>query len=411
MRRGVTLRNISRFSTSARSQQEFLHGVPVHPELGPDFRADNFSAGPSAVPMEVLREAQSEFTNFRGTGIGMMEMSHRDAGGPVQNAIEACTNDMRELLQVPDTHHVLFLQGGAVGQFSFLPMNFLNKSGKADFLDTGFWSARAALEAAKYGDAHKVLEPLTDMQVKGETKTVPEVSQWDIREGTSYVHLCANETISGVEFLEDPTMPEGVELVGDFTSTLLSRPVDISKYGCIIASHGKNLGPAGICTVIVKDSWLRSVDPHPFTPAVFDYRQQADSQPLPSLVNTPPTFTIYMAGKVFRHYLEKGGTQYLQNRAETISGMIYDVIDNSNGFYTNEVDPKYRSRMTIPLRIREGDRELEKKFEAEGAKQGLLQLCGHPWFGGLRVTLYNGIPKEGAYRLETFMKWFAEKYA
>lgn len=358
-----------------------------------------------------MREAQAEFSNFGGTGIGMMEMSHRDADGPVQTAIRDTTQAMRDLLQVPDTHQILFLQGGAVGQFSFLPMNFLAQNKKADFLETGFWSTRAATEAKKYGDVHTVLEPLSDMQVAGETKTVPNVSEWDIRPDANYVHVCANETISGVEFLEDPTMPEGVELVGDFTSTLLSRPIDVSKYGCIIASHGKNLGPAGTCTVIVKDEWLRRTEAHPFTPAVFDYRAQADSLPIPSLVNTPPTYTIYMAGKTFQHYLNQGGVEALQKRAMETSGMIYDIIDNSSGFYTNEVDPTYRSRMTIPLRIRDGDRELEKLFEAEGAERGLLQLCGHPWFGGLRVTLYNGVPQAAVGRLSTFMKDFAAKYA
>lgn len=373
-------------------------------------RVFNLSAGPAAMPTDVMEQAAAEFCNFRGTGMGFLEQSHRDAGGPVQTAIEDAHNDIRTLLKVPDDYHVMFMQSGAVGQFSLMPMNLLGNHKKIDFGKSGFWSVRASTEAAKYAEINTCYDLGPDHNQEG-IKAIPPTSEWDISPDAGYVHICANETISGVEYLQEP---EGLDvpIVSDFTSTLLSRPVDVSKYGAIFASFGKNLGPAGACLVIVKDSLLKEREAHPLTPSVLDYRLQAHSEPIPSLVNTPPTFILYMGGLVFKRTLALGGVEAMAERAKKNSGAVYDLIDSSDGFYRNNVDPAWRSRTTVPMRIKDGDRDLETLFEKEAAEfdPPLFQLCGHPWFGGLRVTLYNGVPDEAVEATLAFMEHFAKKY-
>eukprot|EP00172_Hildenbrandia_rubra_P002760 Plantae.Rhodophyta-Hildenbrandia_rubra.ctg3868.p1 GENE.Plantae.Rhodophyta-Hildenbrandia_rubra.ctg3868~~Plantae.Rhodophyta-Hildenbrandia_rubra.ctg3868.p1 ORF type:complete len:403 (+),score=57.00 Plantae.Rhodophyta-Hildenbrandia_rubra.ctg3868:494-1702(+) len=377
-------------------------------ESGGSYRASgNFSAGPSCLASTVMYKAASEFTSYNGTGMGIMEMSHRDTGGPVQNAIADATNMLRELLDVPRNYHILFMQGGAHGQFAAVPLNLCGPKKKACFVSTGFWSERAAQEAEKYCEvvyAHKgCLEDYS---------RIPPVSEWKIDNEAAYVHICANETIHGLEYHEDPVLPESSPvLVGDFTSTLLSRPVDISKYGVIYASAGKNLGPAGVTTVIVRDDLIGAFEA-PQCPSVLSYSKMAASKPIPSIYNTPPTFLIYMMSLVLRDNLAMGGLKVLKERAVRRTDKLYDLMENSNGFYELKCkDIKHRSVMNIPFRIRDGDFDLEQKFADIANSKGLFQLKCHPKFPGLRVTLYNGIPDEGVNRLVDHMMEFMTIYA
>ena len=369
-------------------------------------RAFNFSAGPACLPSTVMRRAQNEFCDWDGTGMSIMEMSHRDPGGPVQNALARAAFDLRTLLAVPANYQVLFFQGGAHAQFAAVPLNLLGSRSAADYVHSGFWSQRAIDEASKYCDV-SVAADCADTAFS----RLPRVDEWKVRDDAAYVHVCANETIHGLEFNEDPdydvdNMPP---LVCDMTSTLLSRPVDVSKYGVIYASGGKNLGPAGAVVVIVRDDLLQ-IGARKETPSVLDYSKMASSTPIPSIYNTPPTFITYMMGLVFEDLLQKGGVETAQARAKWASGLLYDIIDSSGGFYANHVEPAHRSRMNVPFRIRSGDEQLESKFTQEAAADGLLQVFGHPLFGGQRITLYNGVPDEAVDAVARFMVAFQKRH-
>lgn len=335
-------------------------------------------------------------------------MSHRDAGGPVQNCMSSAADRLRSLLDVPSNYHILFMQGGAHGQFAALPMNLLGHKTQADYVSTGYWSQRAIGEASKYCNVRLAY----DGKDEGFT-TIPPVETWDISPESAYVHICANETIHGLEFLEDPKLPEGSPpLVGDFTSTLMSRAIDISKYGCIYASGGKNLGPAGVTVVIIREDLLGMESS--ICPSVLSYSKMASSKPIPSIYNTPPTFLIYMVDLVLLDNMNSGGIRFLEKRAIQRSGQIYSIVDESNGFYKAKCqDHVYRSRMNVPFRIGagEGDKEMEALFCTEADKRGLLQLFCHPLFPGCRVTLYNGIPDSAVDALVDFMIEFANTYA
>lgn len=300
------------------------------------------------------------------------------------------------------------MQGGAHGQFAAVPMNLLGDKTQADYVNTGFWSQRAATEAEKYCKVRKAYDGAKDGY-----SYIPPVDEWEISPESAYVHICANETIHGLEFLEDPTLPEDAPpLVGDFTSTLLSRRIDIKKYGCIYASGGKNLGPAGVTVIIIREDLvgLESLT----CPSVLSYAKMASSKPIMSIYNTPPTFLIYMIDLVLLDNMNSGGIEVLEERAKQRSGQIYSIVDESNGFYKAKCRSVcHRSRMNVPFRIcrgLQGDIDLEELFCFEAEKRGLLQLFCHPLFPGCRVTLYNGIPDSAVDALCDFMVDFANAH-
>ncbi|KAI0561667.1 Phosphoserine transaminase [Gracilaria domingensis] len=395
------------------------NSVPQQP-IGRDRAIGNFSAGPACLSDWVMRTAGAEFCNKDNTGMGILEnrsharillslrtaqMSHRDAGGPVQNAISSATDKLRIMLDVPTNYHILFLQGGAHGQFAAIALNLLGDKTQADYVSTGYWSQRAISEASKYCTVRLAYDGAKDG-----FQSIPPVSEWDISPDSAYVHICANETIHGLEFLEDPELPEGSPvLVGDFTSTLMSRRINISKYGCIYASGGKNLGPAGVVAVIVRDDLLNRA--LPTCPSVLSYSVMASSKPIPSIYNTPPTFLIYMVDLVLKDNMNNGGIEALERRAIERARRIYDVVEDSNGFYTLKCqDAMHRSRMNVPFRIGKGSVDMEELFCVEGAQRGLLQLFCHPLFPGCRITLYNGIPDSAVDALVEHMVDFQTKY-
>lgn len=368
-------------------------------------RTHNFSAGPSCIFEEVLNKAQDEFQDYQGLGMNFMECSHRDVDGPVQTVLKKLVANMRELLKVPDNYHVLFFQGGAHAQFSAVPMNLIGgvDKPKADFVDTGIWSKKAMAEHSKWCECNVVYNAEDDNET-----TIRPVSEWNLSEDAEYVHCTTNETMTGLEFLVDPDVGDKI-LCADMTSTLLSRPVDISKYGVIYASSGKNLGPAGAACVIVRDDLLDKALPG--CPGIISYKNQAKSVPIPNIYNTPPTYILYLINLTLEHMKSEFGTlENIEKRCIKRAGMVYDLIDNSDGFYVNNVDPTYRSRMNCVFRIKEGDRKLEDLFTKESAAQGLEQLFGHPLMGGNRITLYNAIHDESVDKVVKFMKDFMEKY-
>merc|ERR1719320_1349616 len=354
-----------------------------------------------------MLQAEKEFSNYKGLGMGIMEMSHRDAGGPVQQYMERTRNLLIDLLKIPENFRVLLFQGGAHGQFAAVPMNLLEQRKRASYVITGYWSQRAADEGKKYADVH--IAATSEGQ---KFRSLPE-EPWNIAEDSAYVHFCANETIHGCEYLTEPAgVPADVPLVGDFTSTLLSREIDWSKYGAIYASGGKNLGPAGVCATIVREDLL---DRQIFygCPSVLDWAKMNASVPIPNIYNTPPTFLVYMTALNLEFIKENGGVEGLQQRAKARAHRLYDIIDGSNEFYWNGNTKSQRSLMNVCMRIggEKGNPELEKLFTKESTEAGMLQLCGHPLFGGLRVTLYNGIPDEAVDKCAEFMLNFMQKHS
>jgi len=353
----------------------------------PHGRVFNFSAGPGSLPTNVLEKVQSELLNYRGTGMSVMEMSHRDVDGPIQTIVAEAEHLVRELLDVPDNYHVLFMQGGAHGQFAALPLNLAYENPKVDYIDMGVWSAKAMLEAKRMVDVNV---PYTG------TTTIETPKVWQYRQDAAYIHLCLNETLSGLEVFEDFDL--GVDappIATDATSTLFSRPIDVSKYGVIYASAGKNMGPAGVCLIIVRQDLLER-QPHPCLPSIIDYRVQANTKPIPSIYQTPPCFALYVVKEVLQDLKTKGGVKAMALQAKARAQRIYELLDLSDGFYQNEVDERYRSRMNICFKICGGRspeaKALEDKFVAGSEAAGMTQLFMHPQYGGLRISLYNALP-------------------
>ena len=370
--------------------------------------AKNYNAGPAHVPTETMLQLCLDMLDYGDTGLGIQEMSHRDPGGAVQQCMVATCDMIRTLLKVPDNYEILIMQGGAHQQFSAVPMNLLRGGDKADYVDGGFWSRRCCDEAKKFCDAQLV--PACIKNDKGEFDYIPP-SEWKLRPDASYVHICANETISGLEFLEDPDLPmqDTRPLVGDFTSTLLSRPIDVAKYGCIYASGGKNLGPAGVGIVIVRKDLLNQA--HPMCPSMMSYTVFANTSPIPNLYNTPPLQTIRGIQLTIRDTAVKnGGLAWAEARAKRISGMLYKIVEDSNGFYTRVAAEGYASRMTIPFLIRGGDKELEALFVKKAEEQKMYQTFGHISVGGLRACFYNSLPDSAVESFFAFMEEFRSKY-
>jgi phosphoserine aminotransferase len=358
-------------------------------------RVFNFSAGPAALPLEVLQQAQAELVNWHNSGMSVTEMSHR---GKEYMSIQAeAEADLRELLGIPAGYKVLFLQGGASLQFAMVPMNLLRGKASADYLNTGEWSKKAIKEAKKYG-AVNVIASAEDRNFT----YVPAESQWKLDPNAAYVHITQNETIGGVEISGAPNTGS-VPLVSDMSSTILSRPVDVSKYALIYAGAQKNIGPAGLTIVIVREDLLGQTVAG--TPAMLDYKIQADND---SMYNTPPTYAVYIAGLVFKLLKAKGGLAAMEKVNRAKAKILYDVLDAS-GFFSSPVAREYRSLMNIPFTLK--NPELDEEFLKGAKARGMIQLKGHRSVGGMRASIYNAIPVEGVQALADYMKEFEKTRA
>lgn len=356
-------------------------------------RVYNFSAGPAMLPEPVLQQAAEEMLDWQNTGMNVMEMSHRSH--EFINIAAEAEADLRELMHIPLNYRVLFLQGGASGQFSAIPMNLAQKSDSADYVLTGSWSQKAAKEAGKYLRVN--IAAAADPY-----QSVPEFTDWQLTKNAKYVHITPNETIHGVKYSEYPDTGQ-VPLVADFSSMILSEPMDVSQFAVIYAGAQKNIGPAGITVIIVRDDLLD--DQRPDTPMVWDWAGKAEAD---SMLNTPPTYSWYLAGLVFKWLKNQGGVEgiYEQNKAK--AKKLYSFIDKSN-FYANPVEPQYRSMMNIPFTFAKP--ELEKQFIKDAGRAGLKNLEGHRSVGGMRASLYNAMPMSGVEALIKFMEKFESNYA
>jgi phosphoserine aminotransferase len=357
-------------------------------------RVYNFSAGPAVLPEEVLARAREEMLDWQGSGMSVMEMSHR--GKAFMKIAAQAEADLRELLAVPANYKVLFLQGGATAQFSAVPLNLLRGKKKADYLDTGSWSQKAIEEGRRYCEVN-----VAASSEAARFTTVPPRSSWKLSADAAYVHYTPNETIGGVEFGEVPEVGE-VPLVADMSSTLLSRPIEVSRFGVIYAGAQKNIGPAGLCLVIVRDDLIGQAQPG--TPVLYDYRVQAKAD---SMYNTPPTYAWYIAGLVFDWLKRKGGLAAMAEINRRKAAKLYEAIDRSP-FYQNPVDPQYRSWMNIPFTLADG--KLDAVFLKEAEAAGLVTLQGHRSVGGMRASIYNAMPESGVDALIGFMKEFERRH-
>ena len=358
-------------------------------------RIHNFGAGPATMPVEVLERARKELVNWHDAGMSVMEMSHR---GKEFVAIAAdAERDLRSLLAIPSGYKVLFLQGGATMQFAGVPMNLLGRKKAADYVNTGEWSKKAMAEAKKFC-AVNVCASAEDRNFT----YIPKRETWKLSADATYVHVCTNETIGGVEFQWTPDTG-AVPLVADMSSHILSRPVDVAKFGLIYAGAQKNIGPAGLVVVIVREDLLGQALPE--TPNVLNYKLQSDAD---SMLNTPPTFSVYLAGLTFQWLLERGGLPGIEQVNIRKAALLYGYID-SQDFYSNPVDTADRSRMNVPFRLR--DDSLDRQFLAAAEARGLSQLKGHRSVGGMRASIYNAMPIEGVEALVTFMEEFRAKHS
>ncbi len=356
-------------------------------------RVYNFSAGPAVLPKEVLREAAEEMLDYQGTGMSVMEMSHRSKA--YKGIIEEAEADLRDLMGIPDDYEVLFLQGGASQQFAMIPMNLM-KNRTADYIVTGQWAKKASEEAKKYGKVNIV--------ASSEDKTfsyIPDCSDLPVSEDADYVYICENNTIYGTKFRELPDT-KGKILVADVSSCFLSEPVDVARYGVIYGGVQKNIGPAGTVIVIIRKD-LITEDVLPGTPTMLKYKTHADAG---SLYNTPPAYGIYICGKVFKWLKKQGGLQAMKEKNEKKAKILYDFLDQSRMF-KGTVEVKDRSLMNVPFVT--GDEELDARFVKEAKEAGLENLKGHRTVGGMRASIYNAMPVEGVEALVAFMKRFEEE--
>ena len=354
----------------------------------------NFSAGPAVLPQEVLLQAQAELPDWRGSGMSVMEMSHR---GKEYMGIQAQAEaDLRELMCIPANYKVLFLQGGAHLQFSMIPLNLLRGKASADYVNTGEWSKKAIAEAKKFGGVNVV----ADSADKNFTYA-PAFDTWKCDPDAAYLHYTPNETIGGVEFNWVPDSGD-VPLVADMSSNILSRVIDVTKFGLIYAGAQKNIGPAGVTLIIVRDDLLGQVAPN--TPTMLDYKIHADND---SMYNTPPTYGIYMAGLVFQWLKKNGGIAAMERANIAKAELLYAAIDASNGFYHCPVNKADRSRMNVPFTLK--DANLDGDFLKQADARGLLQLKGHRSVGGMRASIYNAMPLAGVQALVGFINEFSRK--
>src|SRR5574340_599370 len=358
----------------------------------------NFSAGPAVLPKEVLLQAQAELPDWHGSGMSVMEMSHR--GKEYMGIHARAEADLRDLMGVPANYKVLFLQGGAHLQFSMIPLNLLRGKLSADYVNTGEWSKKAIGEAKKFCHVNVVADN-TDRNCT----YVPAFETWKLDRDAAYLHYTPNETIGGVEFNWVPpvgSMPGDVPLVADMSSNILSRPIEVSKYGLIYAGAQKNIGPAGLTLVIVRDDLIGQA--LPVTPSAFDYKTVADAD---SMYNTPPTYAIYIAGLVFQWLEAQGGLTAMAERNRAKAALLYDYLATT-GFYRAPVAPDCRSLMNVPFKLK--DESLDKAFLAGAEERGMLQLKGHRSVGGMRASIYNAMPIEGVRALVAYMREFEARH-
>ncbi len=357
-------------------------------------RAYNFNAGPAALPLEVLERAQKQFVDFENTGMSIMEMSHR--GAVYEGVHKEATQRLLSLLGNPEGYKVLFLQGGASTQFAMIPMNLLGEGKVASYVDTGSWAGKAISEAKLLGDTQIAASTKEDNYMR-----VPTADELHIDENAAYVHLTSNETIGGVQFKEFPDTGD-IPLVVDMSSDILSRPLDMSKFGLIYAGAQKNLGPSGVTVVIAREELVNESPKH--IPSIFRYSTHVSND---SLYNTPPSFAIYMVNEVLKWIEEQGGLEGVERLNAEKANLIYDAIDNSNGFYKGAAHTDSRSHMNITFRLE--SEELEKAFIKASEQAGFVGLKGHRSVGGLRASIYNAVPYESCKALVEFMSDFQQK--
>lgn len=363
-------------------------------------RVWNFSAGPAALPDEVLRQAAEEMLDWHGSGMGVMEMSHR--GKEFVAIAEQAEADLRELLAVPADYRILFMQGGALAENAIIPLNLMGERTVADYVVTGSWSVKSQQEARKYATVN-----IAATSEASAWTTVPAMETWQLSADPAYVFTCTNETIGGVEYPFEVDLARvgrgEVPVVADMSSHILSRAVDVSKYGLIFGGAQKNIGPAGLTLVIVRDDLLGRALPH--CPTAFDYKTVAANK---SMYNTPPTYAIYIAGLVFQWLKRQGGVAVMEARNVAKAKLLYDFLDSSD-FYENRVDPACRSRMNVPFFLKDETRN--EAFLAGAREAGLLQLKGHKSVGGMRASIYNAMPIEGVHVLVDYLRDFAARKA
>jgi phosphoserine aminotransferase len=350
----------------------------------------NFSAGPAVLPREVLQRAAAEMLDWRGSGMSVMEMSHR--GPQFMQIFQQAEADLRALLAIPADYAVLFLQGGAIAENAIVPMNLTGARQEIDFVHTGAWSARSIEEARKYAQVNIA----ASAEDRGFTY-VPPRADWTLSPTAAYVHVCTNETIGGVEYQWTPDVGD-VPLVADMSSHILSRPLDVTRYGVIYGGAQKNVGPAGLTLVIARRDLLDRA--RPYTPSAFHWKEQAEHE---SMVNTPPTYAIYIAGLVFQWLKAQGGVAAIERLNIAKAGLLYDYLD-STAFYRNRVAPADRSRMNVPFHL--ADARLDAPFLQGAQARGLLQLKGHRLTGGMRASIYNAMPIDGVRALIDYLREF-----
>ena len=358
-------------------------------------RVLNFSSGPATLPEAVLRQAATDMLDWQGSGMSVMEMSHR---GPEFTQILAQTQSLlKSLLAIPDNYSVLLLQGGAIAENAIVPMNLIGSTGHADYVLSGNWSHKSMQEAARYGRVHLA----ASSEAQGFT-CMPDLASWQLSEKPAYVHFCSNETIGGVECHWTPSTGD-VPLVADMSSNIMSRPLDVSRYGLIYAGAQKNMGPSGVTLVIVR----RDLMGHALasTPSAFNYQLQADNE---SMYNTPPTYAIYIMGLVLQHIHDEGGLPAMQERNLAKSQLLYDFLDHSR-FFSNRVHPADRSRMNVTFYLR--DESLNTAFLEAAQSKGMVQLRGHRIAGGMRASIYNAMPLSAVQKLRDFMFAFEKIHA
>jgi phosphoserine aminotransferase len=355
----------------------------------------NFSAGPAVLPKEVLQQAASEMLDWHGSGMSVMEMSHR--GPEFISIYRQAEADLRELLNVPANYRILFMQGGGLGQNSLIPLNLAGRKSQPatiDFVQTGSWSSKSIKEAARYAKVN-----VAASGEAGAFTSVPPQESWKLSDDAAYLHVCTNETIDGVEFNFAPTVQGDTPVVADMSSHILSRVIDVSKYGVIFAGAQKNIGPAGLTLLIVREDLLDCA--LPICPGVFNWRAVAEAE---SMLNTPPTYAIYIAGLVFAHLKRLGGVAAMEQRNIEKARLLYAALD-ADDFYRNRVAPEARSRMNVPFYLR--DESLNDNFLSGAKARGLLQLKGHKSVGGMRASIYNAMPIEGVQALVDYLNEFA----
>ncbi|KAL4707902.1 hypothetical protein ACJJTC_013693 [Scirpophaga incertulas] len=359
----------------------------------------NFGAGPAKLPEEIYDIIKNELTNYEGTGISLLETSHRSSTYLKLNA--EVQDVVRRLMDVPANYKILFMPAGGQGEFAAVPLNLMSRTGTADYVVTGAWSEKAAKEAKKYGKVNLVVPPTNRYT------DIPGQSTWNLDPNASYVHICTNETIHGVEFHDIPDT-KGVPLVADMSSNFMSKKVDVSKFGVIYGGAQKNIGTSGVALVIVREDLLSN--PMPVCPSVLDWTQANKND---SILNTPPMFAIYIMGRVLQWIERKGGLDAMAVAATKKSSLIYDIIEKSNGFYYAPVAKHVRSKMNIPFRIgsSEGNDALEKEFLKGAEARGLIQLKGHRSVGGIRASTYNAVTIEEVETLAQYMKEFLAKHS